>query len=194
MQTKIAYWISGIAAIIMIVLFAFLIYVFAIKPNIGHAISTCQTDKCVKSTAMLYDFNIDKCAKAPTLDLQNKCYYYYQANNKQSGGDKSVLGCNNIKDVDLIIKCYAVRYKKYIPFFVDSYVTAIDWSISKLNMEICNKVSDKTLQEQCVNGVLLAKKAIYKKDPSICKIDKNFKISNFARDMCFKKVTLTLSK
>lgn len=192
MQIKAVRWTLGILAIIIIALFAFLIYFFAIKPHIGFAISTCQTDKCVKDTAILFNFNTNMCKRAPTLDLQNKCYYYYQAYNKQSIGTKSTSLCDNIKDVDLIIKCYQVKYKKKVPFLKGSYIDRINWSIRNLDMQLCDKITDLELSKECIDGVVLTKKAIAEKDSKICINNKNFKVSNFARKTCSTAVLLAL--
>ncbi len=170
-------------AAIIALLAGFLFLNFAIKPYVGSSISSCQNSSCVQKMASLWGFNPARCSQLTSLDSKNNCYFDYQAYNWQSEGKKYTTNCDNIKDVDLVIECYSIKYRKKIPFLKGSYVDSINWAINTQDMGLCDKISDQKLKQECINGVVVVKNAISQKKPAEC-YDVNFDISNFARKIC----------
>ncbi|MBU2540089.1 hypothetical protein KJ786_02935 [Patescibacteria group bacterium] len=179
--------VSIVIVLVLTAVFAF----FYLKPSIER----CKDDDCIKKSVLLKNFNPEDCSKAPSLQLQNKCYYTYEVENKEVLKIEPTKYCSSIKDIDLTLECFSKCKEKdeKIYFPVDNYTSVIHKSINILDTQICEKIIDAPeLKEECLSGVALTEKAINEKSSALCSEDKSFKVSDFARRTCLIKVLLEL--
>lgn len=169
--------------ILGIVLLAIIIVAVLIvsKKSEVSTIADCQDLECVKSFALLADFNSEDCETAAE-SFRDSCHYTYAIENTHLSESNLGKYCVQITDENLRADCF-YKAEGAIVMTKDMKVIMVE-AVESLDTEKCGKIGIPEMKENCKRYVELAKEAVEKEDPSLCRPSDGSYIPSLVSQAC----------